>query len=142
MRFILILLLHLIGGKAVLGAIDVSDPKFHEQIKGNLGVALGTIVTIEGEVVQKTGRFGPEPGQLVKVERLNRQALVPPVILEYEPAIRNAEINMRLGSKVELVCFESGGFVGLPKGMFDVVPAVSSVSFVWRSKLMVVKQLK
>jgi hypothetical protein len=121
----------------------VNDPRFQEKIVGLLGSPLGKIVTVEGRIVKVASKNPETPDLQLEVASIDKVPLSKPVTIRYSPAVR-LDIEVKFDSNVEFVGFESGGFVGLPKGSFNVIqgPAPASYGFSWWPEFKVLKQLK
>lgn len=121
-------------------ATPIPLAEIHERgVEGRLGVRLGTIVTVSGEVVPNTSGtkvFADVPFFL-SILSVDSRELKEPVLYPFEA---------RLGAKVELpqiedlftyVAYEAGRFDGSPDGEFEYVLPYASVGFSFETKLVV-----
>jgi hypothetical protein len=108
---------------------------------GALGVPLGTIVTLEGEIVDGSSlaekALSDRP--VLMVESVDGTPLAAPVLLTFT-WFAGAE-SAELSGRVTLIAYETGGFEGVPDGVFAHVPAVAAQSFHFASTLVLLKAI-
>ena len=113
-------------------------------VVGMLGQPLGTVVTIEGVVVEDDyRRMKEDQGKtLLKVEKVDGVVLEGEVILSLTQYAWTSPFLFEPGKRFELVGYESGGFTGIPEEAFDHIPQVTTTGFgfeVWFQLVKVVK---
>lgn len=109
------------------------------KVVGDLGVPLGTLVTVEGEILPDDARrTKADLGKtLLRVRAVNGKPLPTPVIatLRGDARVRS----LKPAAKVRMIAYESGGFAGAPDGLFKHVPAFTTVGFGFLTWIEVVK---
>lgn len=109
------------------------------KVIGDLGVPLGTLVTVEGVVLPDDARRRKEDmgAILLRVRRVNGRALHTPFIatLRGGATVRA----LRPGARVKAIAYEAGGFSGAPHGLFKHVPAFTTKGFGFSTWVDIVK---
>ena len=140
-------------GKAQLGSGDRATPAppdtgagipvarlRRERVIGDLGWPLGTIITVEGDVLPDNHRRKVDQGKiLLRVRSAGGKALPKTLVLTLrgDKDVRG----LKPGSAVRLLIYETGGFSGAPSGLFKYVPAFTTVGHGFYTSLNVVKIL-
>jgi hypothetical protein len=110
-------------------------------IQGRLGHRLGTIITIQGEVVNPTDPPSKlDLGQtLLEVRAVNGILLVKPTIIYFTP-FRFSEVQKpSVGTKFEYIGYETGGYSGIVDGEFDYIPAYASTGYSFTTSFLILR---
>lgn len=111
------------------------------RVVGKLAHPLGTVVTVEGEVIDgtKLRMKSLEGVTLLQISAVNSQKLPEPCAFRFDWfATADAK---KLKGRVKLVGFETGRFVGLPADAFSHIDPVASEAFHFESSFVVLKSL-
>jgi hypothetical protein len=107
-----------------------------------LGQPLGTVVTIEGDVVDGSRiRIKDLSGKpVLHVERVNGQAVEPRPILQFDWFWqRSSNVAPRIGNQFAYVAYEVGRFDGVPDEALKHVGPVASLGFAFRTELVLLR---
>jgi hypothetical protein len=141
----------LLIGIAFLAKVEASAPSTQSRpaipldevcargIEGRLGVPLGTIATIAGEVVPNTSKAKEDSDEKfgLKIVAVNDKRLPEPELFSFGKQLIGPEFEPRVGKKFRFVAYETGGFHGLPDGMFKYSPPVATFGFSFGTHLVV-----
>lgn len=114
--------------------VKVSDIRA-QGVTGDLGLPLGTLVTVEGIVVDGDElRTQATSGRtLLRVEKVGETELPTPVMY---PFPENSDLERpAAGESFSGVVYETGGFVGAPEGLFEHVEPFATVGFHFQTRL-------
>jgi hypothetical protein len=108
-------------------------------VMGELGWPLGSLMTVEGTIVPEDVRRRKEDmgKTLARIDRVAGAALARPVICDLRGG--NPVTSLKPGSRVRLLGYEAGAFVGAPQGLFKYVPAFTTTGFGFKTWFDVVK---
>ena len=112
-------------------------------VVGSLGRALGTIVTVQGEVLPDDARRrkGDLGKTLLRVDSLDGVGLPVPVVVELRGGAVGPGPKLQPGERFALVGYESGGFVGVPAEAFTHGPVATTTEFHFAVWFVAVKDL-
>jgi len=103
--------------------VSASDLGSTIDVIGTLGVPLGKLVTIEGRVARGDvfGSKGLTEWPVVFVERIDEKAVPPTTWIRLRPygPGGNRYGDVKPGTRCRLLGFETGGFMGSPKGAME-----------------------
>ncbi|MBA4149747.1 MAG: hypothetical protein H0X66_16665 [Verrucomicrobia bacterium] len=95
--------------------MKVSDLDRTWTMEGRLKLALGTVVTVDGTIIDgDTLRVKAFQGKtLLSVEKVQGKRLLEPIVFRFRYVQEPSEMP-KFGSKIQFVGFESGEFAGVP----------------------------
>lgn len=114
-------------------------------VTGTLGVKLGTIVTVEGQVVENDSKAKEDSGEpyFLEISRVNGHALKSPVRYAFRTANQWVKIKEpAVGNKFKYAGYETGGFSGSPDGEFKYVPAYATTGYYFKTEFLVLGEKK
>jgi len=119
--------------------VKIDDLNIRGAVIGVLGVPLGKVVTIEGEVVDGTKlRAKALDGlALFQVRLVNGQKLTELPVIRFR-WFTTAEAK-KLNGRVQLVGYETGQFVGVPGEAFLHIEPVATEGFHFESSFVILK---
>ena len=114
--------------------ITAADLNTRFQVQGSLGVPLGTVVTIVGEV--EDGRKVDGSPRFLRVTSVSGRPLFQPVMLPYQLSSVNGN-PLANGTKYKLRAYEHGGFSGTPQDDMTNGPPRQELGYGFYSHLVV-----
>lgn len=110
-------------------------------VMGDLGLPLGRILNIEGKVLPDDSRRSKRDlgKTLLRVEKAGGKTLLKPVVMELRGHERKT---FKPGDGFHLLGYETGAFIGAPEGLFDHVPAFTTIGYSFVTWFQLVKVLK
>ena len=114
--------------------MNVSDLDQTWTMEGRLKRTLGTVVTVEGTVIDGgTLRVKRLNGKaLLRIEKLEGKSLAEPVVFEFRYLEEPSKVP-KMGSKFQFVGFETGEFAGLPSEAFKHIPVLATQGYHFRT---------
>jgi hypothetical protein len=96
-----------------------------------LGVALGTVVSVEGKMVADDFRRSrADVGKtFVRIQKVNGKALPKPVLLAVSQFSFHKVKLPAPGKTVNLAGYQTGGYTGIPRAAFQYIPQVATAGF-------------
>ena len=144
------LLLAVFGVGAMLGATPVEAQKKKLKLVpkldlnanrpvGKLGLAVGTITTIEGMILSDSARgLRVDSGKsMMRVEKVDGRVVKKPFVIQ---VVRFTFTQFKIpksGSKVRVVGYETGGYTGIPSEAFKYIPRVATTDFRFKTWLQI-----
>jgi hypothetical protein len=113
-----------------------------DQVIGRLGHPLGTILTIDGTILDGDSlRLKLYSGTtLLNVSRVNGQTLEKPVYREFGPYSTSLAIDVPpVGRQFKYVAYETGRFEGAPTGLFKYVPPMATTGYHFNTSLVLLR---
>lgn len=108
-------------------------------VAGHLGVPLGTIATIVGQVVKNDSRNKADSAEpfFLQIEKVDGMKLPQPVKYPFRPQQFAKLPQPKIGEAFQYVAFETGGYDGSPQGEFDFVPAYQTINYDFITSLVI-----
>lgn len=127
-------------------SVTLEDLRSTGGVRGALAVPLGTVVSIEAEVIEgSAGRGKAREGErLLQVLSVDGRTLAEPALLHFAwfPLAR-APMDLGPGRRVKVVGYETGSFVGIPKDAWVHLGApAASTPFHFQTSIVVLKALE
>lgn len=110
-------------------------------IEGLLGIRLGTIVTIEGEVVANQSRSKMDSVEpfFLRIDSIDGRPLTAPVQYRFTPSNMLRSIKRpKVGDKFRYVGYETGEFVGSPKDEAEYLGELATTDFLFRTRFEII----
>ena len=108
-------------------------------IEGRLGMRLGTIAEISGDVVPNTSKAKADDDEpfFLKITAVDGKPLAEPVLYPFIKQNSGINVAPKIGDKFRFVGFETGRFDGSPDGELKYVPAYATTGFGFHTRFVV-----
>jgi hypothetical protein len=118
---------------------DVKTIKSNEigkgvQLLGRLGVPLGTVRKVKGEIVPPRNNKSEFNQIIFRVDAVDGVALPQSEYFQLKPAYGSQDV-MKQQSTMRFYCYESGLFGGIPNEAFEHMPRVGTTAFGFKTFL-------
>jgi hypothetical protein len=109
-------------------------------VEGKLGLRLGTVVQVSGEVVANTSTAKADAGVpfFLKITTVNGKSLRVPVLYAFAKQNPSMTLAPQIGDKFSYIGFETGKFQGSPDKESEFVPEYSRTEYGFVTSFVVV----
>ena len=126
------------GALQAIKAADITAGKV--EIRGLLGVPLGTMITVTAVVVDDDPKTKQEDPTL-RIISVNGEKLQQPISVEYKLWNSFDKKKLVLGRKLRLRVYETGEYVGAPDAAMEESPPIAEVGYTFLTHAEIVRFL-
>jgi len=110
-------------------------------IEGRLGLKLGTVLQVAGEVVPNTSRKKAEAGDpfFLRITTVNGTPLKQPVEYRFLSHPLANVPQPKIGDTFRFAGYETGAYTGSPDHEFDYIPAYQTTGFAFNTEFLILK---